>query len=209
MTTRLLRYLPLLWCVSAPLQAQNGFPHHNITLGVGGAAPQGELSTFMQSSPGVSIGYGYRFWRYFQADAGIDILFGAARIRDFLNTDIGGFRIKDREYFVPLGGRVVVPLAGGRVLLNTGGGGLYMRYNERISQPSTYFRVDCPVCTKRSGWGYYAQAGVDYFFAYNFRLGVMTRFYRGHTEGDPLGPVPGIRTRDRWVNTMAQFGFSF
>ena len=209
MTTKPLRYFSLLVLVFTPLRAQNGFPHHNFTLGVGGAAPQGQISRFMQSSPGVSVGYGYRFWRYFQADAGVDILFGAARIRDFINTDIGGFRIKDREYFVPLGGRVVVPLAGGRLLFNAGGGGLWMRYNERVNQPSSYYRIDCPICTERSGWGYYAQVGADYFIAQNFRLGVMTRFYRGHTDGDPLGPVPGIRTNDRWVNAMAQFGFSF
>ncbi len=207
--TRRLRYLPLLVFVLAPLQAQNGFPHHNFTFGVGGAVPQGEISRFMDSSPGVSVGYGYRFWRYFQADAGLDVVFGAARIRDFLNTDIGGFRIKDREYFVPLGGRVVVPVADGRLLFNAGGGGLWMRYNERVNQPSAYFRIDCPSCTERSGWGYYAQTGADYFIFQNFRLGAVARFYRGHTDGDPIGGFPRARTRDHWVNIMAQLGFSF
>ena len=176
---------------------------------MGGANPGADLSNFMESSPSVSLGYGYRFMRYFQADIGVDILFGAARIREFLNTDIGGFRIKDREYFVPMGGRVVVPLASGKFVFNAGGGGAWMRYNERVSQPSAYYRIDCPVCTERSGWGYYAQLGGDYYFGRNFRLGVLTRIYRGHTEGDPLGPVPGVRTRDQWVNTMAQLGFSF
>ena len=154
--------IPALAFVLAPLGAQQ-FPHHNFTLGVGGANPQAQLSQFMQSAPGVSIGYGYRFARYFQADVGLDILFGAARIREFLTTDIGGFRIKDREYFLPLGGRVIVPVAQGRFLLSAGGGGAWMRYNERISQPSSYFRVDCPICTERSGWGYYAQLGGDWF----------------------------------------------
>jgi hypothetical protein len=197
----------LFWGTLA--HAQNYYPHHNFTLGVGGASPQADLSRFMQSTPGVSIGYGYRFLRYFQADAGLDILFGAARIREFLNTDIGGFRIKDREYFVPLGGRAIAPLAHGRLLFSAGGGGAYMRYNERVSQPSSYFRIDCPVCTMRTGWGYYAQAGADYFIGRNFRLGALMRVYRGHTNGEPLGPVPGVRTTDHWVNTMAQLGFSF
>jgi hypothetical protein len=192
-----------------PVQAQDYFPHHNFTFGVGGASPQAELSNFMQSAPGVSVGYGYRFMRYFQADAGLDILFGAARIRDFLTTDIGGFRIKDREYFVPLGGRAIVPLASGKVLLYAGGGGAWMRYNERVNQPSSYYRIDCPICTSRSGWGYYAQVGGDWYFGRNLRLGVVSRFYRGHTNGEPLGPVPGVKTTDHWVNTLAQIGFSF
>lgn len=196
----------LLAVLALPAAGQS-FPHHNFNFGVGGANPTGELSSFMETTPGVGIAYGYRFMKYFQADIGLDILFGAARIRDFLNTDIGGFRIKDREYFVPMGGRALVPL--GRFLLNAGGGGAYMRYNERVNQPSSYFRIDCPVCTMRSGWGYYAQVGGDYFIGRNFRLGVLTRIYRGHTEGDPLGTVPGVRTRDQWINTMAQLGFSF
>ena len=163
----------------------------------------------MQSAPAVSVGYGYRFLRNFQADIGLDILFGAARIREFLNTDVGGFRIKDREYFVPMGGRAIVPVASGKLLLSAGGGGLWMRYNERVNQPSSYFRIDCPICTERSGWGYYAQVGGDWFFGRNFRLGVKSRFYRGHTNGDPLGTVPGVRTTDHWVNTLGELGFSF
>lgn len=209
MITRLaLLAIPALFILT-PVRAQDYYPRHNFTFGVGGAAPQADLSSLMQSSPGVSVGYGYRFMRYFQADLGLDILFGAARIREFLQTDIGGFRIKDREYFVPMGGRAIVPLAEGRVLLSAGGGGLYLKYNERVNQPSSYYRIDCPICTSRSGWGYYAQAGADYFFMPNFRLGLKTRVYRGHTEGEPLGPVPGVRTRDQWVNTMAELGFSF
>lgn len=200
---------PAALLVLAPLGAQDYVPRHNFTLGIGGAAPQADLSNLMRSAPGVSVGYGYRFMRYFQADLGLDILFGAARIREFFNTEIGSFRIKDREYFVPMGGRAIAPLMDGKLLLSAGGGGLYMRYNERINQPSAYYRVDCFICTRRSGWGYYAQAGGDYFIGNNFRLGVKTRFYRGHTEGEPLGPVPGIRTRDHWINTLGEVGFSF
>jgi hypothetical protein len=33
--------------------------------------------------------------------------------------------------------------------------------------------------------------------------------YRAHTEGDRLGAVPGIRTRDRWLHIFGEFGFSF
>ena len=86
-----------------------------------------------------------------------------------------------------------------------------MRYAERVNQPSYDFRIDCPTCTSRTGWGYYALANVSYFLnqAQNFRVGFTTKAVRGHTDGDPLGPVPGFRTRDKWLNLAAEVGFSF
>jgi hypothetical protein len=199
----------VLACATAPLTAQDYYPHHNFTFGVGGAVPQADLSSVMQSAPGITVGYGYRFMRYFQADAGLDIMFGAAGVREFETTQIGNFRIKDREYFLPLGGRVIAPLAGGRLLLYGGGGGAFLKYSETLTQPSTYYHVGCVTCTTRSGWGYYAQVGADYFLGRNLRVGVATRAYRGHTNGEPLGGVPGIETKDQWISALAQVGFSF
>jgi len=120
-------------------------------------------------------------------------------------------RIKDREYFVPFGARAIAPLFGGRVLISGGLGGAYMRYGERISQPSYYYRIDCPVCTSRSGWGYYGLFNVSYYVDrdQHFRVGATSRVYRGHTEGEPVGPVPPIRTTDRWIQIFGEFGFSF
>jgi hypothetical protein len=195
----------------APWAAGQDYPPHNFTFGAGAGRPRGDLGPVLEDSPGVSVGYGYRFIRYFQADLGLDVLFGAARVRDFLITQIGDFRIRDREYLLMLGGRGIVPLARGRVLLSGGAGGAYLRYAERVSQPSNYFRVDCPICTSRSGWGYYGQTNVSYFLDRyrHFRLGVTSRFLRGHTDGEPIGSVPGFRTKDKWVNLLAEFGFSF
>ena len=206
------RAVPLLLLLAvAPLAADDYYPHHNITFGAGAARPRGDLGSLLEDTGGISLGYGYRFMRYFQADIGLDILFGAARVKDFLLTDIGDFRIKDREYFLPMGGRAIMPLFNGRVLVSGGGGGTYMRYSERVNQPGSYYRIDCPICTSRSGWGYYAQGNVSYFLDRNqhFRLGVNTRVYRGHTEGEPLGPVPGVRTKDKWLNLFVELGFSF
>jgi hypothetical protein len=78
-------------------------------------------------------------------------LFGAADVEDYLNTGAGFLKIRDREVFVPLGGRAILPLARGRFLFGGGGGVAYMRYAEVLRQPSEYFRFDCPVCTSRSG----------------------------------------------------------
>jgi hypothetical protein len=126
-----------------PLWAQRSYPRHNFTGGIGGAFPRSDLSSVMQSAPGVSIGYGYRFARYLQADTGLEVLFGAAGVREFESTQIGTFRIKDREYFVPLGGRVIVPFMEGRLLIHGGGGAAFMKYNESLNQPSSYYRVGC------------------------------------------------------------------
>ena len=202
----------LLLAALAPAAiAQDFYPHHNFTFGAGAARPRADLRPLLDDSAGIAVGYGYRFARYFQADIGLDVLFGAARVRDFLVTQIGDFRIKDREYLPMLGGRAIVPIARGRVLISGGAGGAYLRYAERVSQPSDFFRVDCPVCTSRSGWGYYAQSNVSYFLDryQHFRLGVTSRFVQGHTDGEPIGPLRGIRTHDRWINLLLEFGFSF
>src|SRR5215510_13531622 len=194
-----------------PAFAQEYFPHHNFTFGAGAARPRGDLGPILGDTPGVSIGYGYRFHRYFQADAGLDVLFGAASVRDFLSTGLGDFRIRDREYFVPFGGRAIIPLAHDRVLLSGGGGGAWIKYRERVNQPGDYIHIDCPVCSSRDGWGYYAQGNLSYFVnrMKNFRIGVNTKVVRGHTDGQSIGLVPGFKTRDKWLLINAEFGFSF
>jgi hypothetical protein len=201
----------LLMVLPLSLAAQDYYPRHNFSFGVGAGQPRGELRDFFTTSPGIAANYGFRFNRYFQADAGLDVMFGAADVRDFLNTGIGPLEIRDREYFVPLGGRAILPFARGRFLLSGGGGVAYMRYSEQLRQPSDYFRVDCPVCTSRSGWGSYALAGLNAFVDSNhhFRVGALARVYRGHTEGEPLGSVPGVRTRDHWINIFGEFAFCF
>jgi hypothetical protein len=143
--------------------------------------------------------------RNFQADTGLDILFGAAGVRQFISTDLGYARIRDRQYMWPFGGRVVLPLRAGRLQASVGGGGVYLRYSERLTQPSSYYRVQCMVCTSRSGWGAYGlAAGSMALDRYQrFRVGVTAKVYRGHTDGQAIGGVPGLRTRDLWVNLFA------
>jgi hypothetical protein len=187
------------------------FPHHNFTFGAGAALPRGDVGPILGNAPGISVGYGYRFHRYFQADLGLDVLFGAADVEDYLNTGIGYFRIKDREYFVPLGGRAIIPVFSGRLLFSGGGGAAWMKYAERVNQPSYDFHIDCPSCTSRDGWGYYARGNVSYFLNRdrNFRVGETTKVIRGHTSGEPIGSVPGFRTYDKWLNIFGEVGFSF
>jgi len=187
------------------------YPHHTVTFGAGAGLPRGELNGLFKDSGGISAGYGYRFSRYFQADTGLDVLFGAAGVREFLQTGLGDLRIKDYEFLIPFGGRAILPLARGRLLISGGGGGAYLRYIERVNQPSYYFRVDCPICTSRSGWAYYGLVGTSVALdrLQHFRFGVTGKVYRGHTNGEPLGQTPPVETRDHWINVFGDLSFSF
>lgn len=191
--------------------AQDYYPRHNFTFGGGAGRPQADLRGLFSDSPGLTFGYGYRFHPNFQADVGLDVLFGAADIIDYFDAGFGPLRIRDREFLLPFGGRAILPFFRGRFLLSGGGGGVFMRYAESLRQPSDYFRVACPVCNARNGWGYYALVNTSLFLdrGRHFRLGVTSKMYRGHSDGDALGWVPGLRTRDRWLNLFGEAGFSF
>ena len=212
MKNPLVRLVPLLFAVLCPLGAQEFYyPRHNFTFGAGIARPRGNLYGLLDDAPLISIAYGYRFMRYFQADVGLDMAFGAAGVKDFLPTQIGYYRISDREYFLPFGGRAIAPLLSGRLLISGGAGGAWLKYHERTSQPSQYIHIDCPGCTSRSGWGWYSLANVSYFLnsGKNFRVGATARMIRGHTDGGPLGLLPPYQTNDNWLNMWAEVGFSF
>lgn len=204
-----MRFLALL-AVALPVLAQS-YTKHNFTVGLGAGLPGAELGGLFDNSPGVSVGYGYRLHPNFQLDGGLDVLFGAAGVRDFLQTEFGYLRIRDYQYLIPFGGRVILPVAEGRLLLSAGAGGAHMRYSERLSQPSDYYRFNCPTCTARNGWGYYGLVGGSYALDryQRFRIGVTTKVYRGHTEGQPLGQLSGVRTRDRWINLFGDFSICF
>jgi hypothetical protein len=207
-----LRPLMLLVLAAPPgLLAQPDYPRHNFSIGAGAAQPRGDLRPLYSDRPALNFGYGYRFMKNLQFDAGFETVFGAANIRDYLNTDFGPLRIRDYQFLVPVGGRAILPLAGGRVLISGGGGAAYLRYQEILRQPGDTFDIECDVCAARDGWAWYALAEVGVYLdsAQHFRIGATTRVYRGHTDGDALGSVPPVRTRDHWVNTYGQFTFSF
>ena len=204
--------LLLALALSGSLAAQSWYPRHTFTVGGGGAQPQAHLEPLLNNSGVLGIGYGYRFHRYFQADVGLDTIFYAARVRDFLDSRFGPLRIRDYQFLIPVGARAILPVdRGGRFLLSGGGGGARLQYSELLRQPSDYYNLDCYVCNTRGGWGYYGMvAGSIALDRYNhFRVGVIGKVYQGHTKGDPIGAVPPFRTRDRWANVMGEFGFSF
>ena len=198
-----------LWLMVS-LPAQDLFPKHYINFGPGIGLPRGEINAYFRTKPAVTANYGYRFHRYFQADAGYDVVLHAADTRAFLDTQLGSFRIRDYQHFVTFGGRGVVPLARGRVLFSAGGGGALLRYQESVSQPSNYIRFACPQCTARTGWGNYALASLRFSTRWQrVWFGVTTKVIRGRTEGDAFGGLPTARTKDNWFNTFGEVGFAF
>ncbi len=201
----------LVLLLALPLAAETPFARHHFTVGAGAGIPGAQLKEPFSNSAGVTVSYGYRKWRYVQADIGLDTLFGAARVRAFIPSQFGYLRIRDFQWLIPFGGRLVIPVSGSRWQVSAGGGGAYMRYSERLQQPSDYYRFACPDCQSRSGWGSYALVGASAALDYygHFRLGVTSKIYRGHTDGGALGKVPAVETLDRWINLFVDFSVNF
>ncbi|WP_321475915.1 hypothetical protein [uncultured Paludibaculum sp.] len=187
------------------------FQRNHVTAGIGAAVPGDDLKPYYKVAPTWSFNYGFRPVKYFQLDVGLDSAYNSADVNDYLDTSYGPLRIRDFQFFVPMGGRVVAPLAKGRVEFYGGGGAAYARYTELLKQPSDYFQIGCPVCQARDGWGAYALLGgsVALDRSQHFRLGVLSRVYMVNTSGPTIGTTPSVKTSDRWVNTYATFTFSF
>jgi hypothetical protein len=205
--------LTMVMIPAIPLHAQSSWAKHNFTLGGGAAIPRDGLEPYFDTAGAFRFAYGFRFLRNFQADAGVDVAFQAAGVDDYYYSYYGPLRIRDYQYFVPLGGRIVLPFARERVQFYAGGGGAYLRYSEIVTQPfgEGGFRVECPPCRARSGWGYYGLAGgsVALDRGNHFRMGGGVTVYRATTSGDSFGALPRFETRDRWINALMEFTFSF
>lgn len=199
--------------MAAPLAAQSLARQFSFDLGAGGAIPREDLTSFMTTSPLLTFGFGYRPFRYFQADAGLDTVFHAAGVRDFQDTIIGRLKIRDNELMVPLGGRAILPLVHDRIELFGGVGAIYLHYAESVEVPGggSDSSFKCQTCRSRSGWGSYAVAGVNVAVEHSrhFWVGVESRLIHGKTNGDPLGAVPPLETQDTWINTAGFFKVRF
>lgn len=189
------------------------YSRHNLTLGVGAALPRGDLKNLFKDSPALNVSYGYRFARNLQIDAGFESVFGAADVFDFLPTAFGDLRIRDYQFLVPAGSRAILPLGDDRVLLFAGGGGALLRYTERVQQPfsNSGIRFPCRACDSRTGFAAYGLGGINVFLDQDqrWRVGMTARYFHGYTDGDSYGDVPRLRTRDRWINVLAEIGYSF
>jgi hypothetical protein len=184
--------------------------HHNFSAGIGPAIPIGSSKDYLGTAPMFGFRYGYRFNRFLQADAGLQLAWGAANNQNPVLTDVGQVQGGDREYMIPLGGRIILPQPFKRLEISAGGGAAWLHYSE-TAPSSAYYRISCYSCTSRGGWGEYGLANVSYFLDsnHNFRVGTTLQYVGARTNGDPVGNVPGISTVDHWTNLMFEFGLSF
>src|SRR5579862_8526661 len=187
------------------------YHHNNFIVGVGPAIPVGSTTNYLNTAPLFNFGYGYRFSRLFQADAGLQIAFGAANNQNAEITNFGPVQGGDHEFMVPLGGRVYIPQPFKRFELSAGGGAAYLHYSETVPSNGGVYSIGCYSCTSRGGWGGYGIANVSYFLDENrnFRVGTMLQFINASTNGQAVGNVPSIGTTDHWLNLSFEFGFSF
>jgi hypothetical protein len=187
------------------------FHRHNFTFGLGAASPIGNATNYLATAPLVAIGYGYRFNRLFQADAGFQIAFGAANDQNAELTDFGTLQGGDHEFMIPPGGRVYIPQPFKRLEVSAGGGAIYLHDSETVSSNGGDFAPSCYSCTSRGGWGGYVLANVSYFLDsnHNFRVGTTLQYIAGSTNGLSVGNVPANITTDSWMNAVVKFGFSF
>jgi hypothetical protein len=203
-------------CLLTPclLLAQNAgeaeVHRHNIEFGVGPAIPVGNSRSYFGAAPLIRLGYGYRFNRLFQADAGFQMAFGAANNPNPELTDFGQVQGGDHEFMIPLGGRVYIPQPFKKFQISVGAGTVYLHYSETApSNPD--FPSSCYSCTSRGGWGGYGLADVSYFLDsnHNFRVGTTVQYIAGRTNGQAVANIPAVATTDHWVNLAFVFGLSF
>ena len=190
--------------------AQEEVHHHNFLIGGGAAIPAASTSDLLSAAPLFKVGYGYRFNRWFQADAGLQIAFGAANNQNAEVSDIGPVQGGDHEFMIPLGGRFIVPNPFKKIEVSAGGGAAYLHYSETIPGAGE-IGIGCYSCTSRGGWGGYGLANARYFLDdnRNFSLGTTLQYIAASTNGQAVGNVPSFRTTDHWVNLSFEFGLSF
>lgn len=210
MTAKMILATGFALAFSAATYAQEPFHRNNIIVEVGPAIPVGNTTNYLSTAPFFGASYGYRFNRWFQADAGFQVAFGAANNQNAEQTDFGPVQGGDHEFMIPLGGRVFIPSPWKRFEISAGGGTAYLHYSETV--PSNQFVTNnCYSCTSRGGWGGYGLGNVSYFLDENhtFRVGTTVQFIAASTNGQAVGNVPALRTTDHWVNLAFEFGLSF
>jgi hypothetical protein len=210
MTSRIFVIAGIAFAAGVPLFAQEELHHHNFIIGGGAAIPVGNTTNFLSTAPTFKVGYGYRFLRWFQADAGLQIAFGAANNQNAEVSDFGPVQGGDHEFMLPLGGRFIAPVLFKKIEVSAGGGAAYLHYAETIPSGGDV-AIGCYSCTSRGGWGGYGLGNARYFLDenHNFSVGTTLQYITASTNGQAVGNVPSVRTTDHWVNLTFEFGLSF
>jgi hypothetical protein len=178
-----MRRLLTLSLMAGSLYGQE-FQPKRITVGIGVATP-GDASN---SDPGValSINFAHRYTRNIQADLGLQTSFN----QDYRNQvpSTGAGLTTTTNFFVPLGGRIIIPLLEGRLEPSFGLGGVYA-YDKRRSGD-------------KHQAGAYGLAGISYAIDSSQRhwLGVTVRYINMMSAGRP---------HPTWVNVTGEYTYSW
>jgi hypothetical protein len=171
----------MLALLSLPLAAQNFFPS-SISVGIGRAVPAG-LTPF-DSGTLIGINFAHRYTRHIQADLAFQTAFNTDYRRYLPGTGAG--LTTTTTYFVPLGGRILIPLLEGRIEPSFGLGGVYL-YDQRS-------------LGRHHQGGAYGLAGFTYAVdsMQRHRVGVTVRYINVMSAGRP---------HPQWVNVMAEYSY--
>ena len=182
-----MRLLMILLCC-LPVGGHS-FHRNNLAVGFGGAFPVGANYSGWRNRPELSLGYGLRLHRHFQADVGVETVFrptGVILGRIDIDT-------KDTLFLIPVGGRVIATPKGERLWLSAGAGATYYRY--RTEEDLGFGHVAF------GKWGYYALAGASLALdrGHHFRVGATPKFHG----------VNGRSRASRLFSLAGEFTFSF
>jgi len=144
-----------------------------------------------ESATGLGISYGYRFYKYIEAEGG---LFTALDPTGEICSHNGCVDVNDRFFWLPFGVRLIAPLYLGRIEFSGGGGGLYEKYT--VGSPSPGGGPGA-----RHGWGGYfvGSAAVALDHSHHFWLGVTPRWFLANPA----------YARDRWFQITGELSLRF
>lgn len=170
--------------IAMPLFAQD-YNRKSLSVGVGGAIP--DVNGAMDGGIAVSLNFGYRFTRYIQADIGFQSSFNKD-YRDYYPKSGAGSGTTT-EFFVPAGGRIVIPVWNGRIEPSFGLGGVYA-YDKGENYGNNH------------QGGVYGLGGITYALDSHrrHRVGVTVRYINIMSAGRP---------HPEWVNVMGEYTYSW
>ena len=140
----------------------------------------------MDSGVALELNYGRRFTRFIQLDTGFESSFN----KDYRNyyPKYGTGLTTSTSFFVPVGGRIVIPLMQGRLEPSFGGGGVYAWDKNNPYQ--------------QNQGGVYGLAGGSYALdsRHRHRVGATLRYMNMMSAGRP---------HPRWLNVFGEYSYSW
>ena len=146
---------------------------------------------YAETGPTAGVSYGYRPWRFLELEAGVTVAFQPGAV---LCSQFDCYDPNDRYVWIPVGARLIAPVAAGRVELSFGGGGIIERYS--VSNPGYQYGD-----VSRTAFGGYFAAGAA------VALDKRRRWWVGTTERVLL--VNPEFTRHRWLQLGGEVSWRF